>query len=156
MPQLDSTSLCRFMAKVSPEPNSGCWLWTGAAHPNGYGSFNLASRLTDKAHRISYEHFVGDIPDGLEIDHKCRVRCCVNPAHLEPVTHLVNMKRGVLGRRTHCPSGHPLEGDNLIIRENGTSRRCRKCKQARELDIHRRYRARKGTRVRFPKAQDSA
>jgi len=72
---------------------SGCWLWSGARNRAGYGviGINLASKL---AHRISYEAFVGPVPEGLELDHLCKTKACVNPAHLEPVTRAENVKRG--------------------------------------------------------------
>lgn len=66
---------------VIPEPNSGCWLWTGYTHPKGYGYVSLLRR-TWKVHRLSWEHYKGQIPDGLWVLHKCDVRCCVNPDHL--------------------------------------------------------------------------
>jgi len=79
----------RLWSKVSPEPMSGCWLWTGALS-SGYASLGSGAY----AHRVYYELTRGKIPDGLELDHKCRVPCCVNPDHLEPVTHRENMRRG--------------------------------------------------------------
>ncbi len=73
------------------EPNSGCWLWAGFIHPkNGYGSYRMNGR-TCGAHRASYELHVGPIPDGYDLDHLCRVRSCVNPSHLEPVTRRENL-----------------------------------------------------------------
>ncbi len=87
-----------------PEPNSGCWLWTGVCNPLGYGQIWIRdiSRLGGwrkvSAHRHAYERFVGPIADGLEIDHKCRVRCCVNPDHLQAITHLENIRRSTRWR----------------------------------------------------------
>lgn len=138
----------RFEEKCSPEPNTGCWLWTGAA------SFNHSGNLyglfkTDKlkgAHRASYELYKGPIPHGLVVDHKCRQTLCVNPDHLEAVTSLENSRRGIVSEvcrdlqlsKTHCPHGHPYAGDNLYLKPNGR-RECRQCvKNSGE-----RYRARK-------------
>jgi hypothetical protein len=123
----------RFLAKVSPEPNSGCWLWTGALNADRYGLMYYANRRPKMTHRISYEMYVGPIPDGLEIDHLCRNRLCCNPAHLEVVSHQENIKRSPMigvtsGRlqkaKTHCKQGHSLE--NAYRRKNG-SRQCRGC-----------------------------
>jgi hypothetical protein len=124
--------ITRFWRFVSPEPNSGCWLWTGA-ESEGHGIFSIKHRLV-KAHRFSFEAFVRQIPEGLVIDHLCRVRCCVNPLHLEPVTTLVNTMRGDLPgimrnrfkHKTHCPFGHPYSGDNLY--QWGTRRACKICR----------------------------
>lgn len=120
----------RFWAKVMPEPNSGCWLWLGSISGEGYGS--LAVNAGQKqAHRWSYEHFVGPIPDGLQIDHLCRVRCCVNPSHLEAVTQRENGLRGfgaaaLNARKTKCANGHDFTPENTIWRKGG-GRACRTC-----------------------------
>lgn len=82
----------RFWAKAIPEPMSGCWLWFGAAHERGYGHF-CVNHVVERAHRVAYKMLVGPIDDDLEIDHKCRTQCCVNPHHLEVVTHSTNIQR---------------------------------------------------------------
>lgn len=89
---------------------SGCWEWTGAVDLNGYGVVYGNGRMR-KAHRVLYEKANGTVPHGLELDHLCRNRKCVNPDHLEPVTHRENILRGVgtaasRARQTHCKHGH--------------------------------------------------
>lgn len=84
------TPVDMFMDKVSPEPNSGCWLWTGSATRRGYGHFWVNGKC-EKAHRASYRMFVGPIPDGHDVMHKCDTPSCVNPDHLRPGTRLENM-----------------------------------------------------------------
>jgi hypothetical protein len=99
---------------------------------NGYGTTASAIGQSSRmAHRASYTALVGVIPPGLFMDHLCRTRCCVNPAHLEPVTNRENTKRGK-ALITHCPSGHPYSGDNLLISRHG-SRYCKACQLARRL-----------------------
>ena len=119
---------------------SGCWLWQAGKTWGGYGRFRLngADRY---AHRVSYETFVGQIPDALEIDHLCRVRACVNPAHLETVTRSVNQQRGIgfAGinfRREVCVRGHEFTGRK---KSNGT----RFCQPCNTLSHRRRYWAKK-------------
>ena len=114
----------RFWAKVDKTPT--CWLWTGAK-TGGYGVFGHPQR---RSHRLSYEWLVGPIPEGLQMDHLCRVRACVNPDHLEPVTQQVNLLRGetiVAARaaQTSCVRGHPFDEDNTLIVKNG--RMCKAC-----------------------------
>ena len=115
----------RLEAKYEAEPLSGCWLWTGALTRGGYGQIGVwfgGVMRPRRAHRVAYECYIGPIPDGLELDHLCRVRTCVNPRHLEPVTHAVNVARGGHALKTHAPCGHPYTKV-----QNGT-RRCIPCR----------------------------
>lgn len=127
----------RFMAKVAKQLN-GCWHWTGALQSRGYGSMGAGrGGKSMLAHRFSYEHFVGPIPEGMQIDHvchsrdavcpggKCVHRRCVNPAHLEPVSQLENARRSVPARKTHCEQNHEFSPENTRYK-NGT-RVCRAC-----------------------------
>lgn len=130
----------RFFMKVHYEPNSGCWIWLGQVDSLGYGRFRggITSRL---AHRWAYEAMRELIPSGVECDHLCRVRCCVNPAHLELVTHTINMQRADLRNvsivakarfqsQTHCKRGHEFTSRNTRIirhRDGRTQRHCRLC-----------------------------
>lgn len=133
----------RFMGYVSPEPLTGCWLWTGGVVSGGYGKF-FSDNHTTLAHRWAYEHFKGIIPNTLQLDHKCRVRCCVNPDHLEPVTARENLLRGIgpsanNSRKTNCIHGHPLKGYNVQHFKNHPNKRgCRLCR----LETVRRWRER--------------
>ena len=107
-----------------------CWLWIGRCNDDGYGLISVEYDM-QRAHRVSYEMAMGPIPGGFDIDHLCRVRSCVNPAHLEPVTRQTNLLRGFTipayhAQKTHCPRGHPYSGCNLYIGKDG-SRRCRTC-----------------------------
>lgn len=83
----------RFWLKVDKTAPDGCWVWTAHIHRLGYGLFNSGGR-TRLAHRVSYELSGFELTDGLELDHLCRNRACVNPAHLEQVSHVVNVRRG--------------------------------------------------------------
>lgn len=124
----------RFAAKVVVAA-SGCWEWTASHSTSGYARLAVGKKI-ERASRVSYELFVGRIPDGLQIDHLCRNRGCVNPAHLEPVTGTENIHRSPLNpiHRSHCPAGHPYAGANLIVqRKRGRTwqRFCRECKNAK-------------------------
>lgn len=118
----------RFWAKVQPRED-GCWYWTAAVNNQNYGLFNINRRLW-LSHRAAYEALVGPIPDGLNIDHLCRVRRCCNPAHLEPVTQAENVRRH-FSLQTHCVNDHPLPGANLAVYGNNR-RRCLTCKREKQ------------------------
>lgn len=123
-----------FPKQVIPEPNSGCWLWTENWNRGGYGTVYVsAARRQIMAHRHSYEISVGPIPEGLEIDHLCRQRCCVNPQHLEPVTQRENILRMAQAlereRNFHCRNGHKRTEENTFVKPNG-ARVCNECRRA--------------------------
>lgn len=131
----------RFWARVC-EDDSGCWLFTGADNGNGYGAFYDSSQKRQRgAHRFAYERVVGTIPAGLTLDHLCRVRRCVNPSHLEPVSNLVNVMRGEgvgarASRQTHCINGHELPDF-----KTRSKRVCVPCNRRYKRDYMRRVRA---------------
>lgn len=130
----------KFMDRVMPEPNSGCWLWTGHVNCRGYGqvSFRGTKYGGRTAHRVSYILFVGAIPTGMFVLHKCDVRCCVNPDHLWLGTHLDNQRdkcrKGRHGnqKKTHCLQGHEYTPENTRIDKRGW-RKCRACNKAYRL-----------------------
>lgn len=115
------------------EDENGCWIWQAAKKDSGYGVIQVDGKLK-YAHRVAYEEFVADIPDGLTIDHLCRNRACVNPfGHLEPVPHRVNILRGDgpaarHAATTHCPKGHPYDAANTGVSMG--RRKCRICARA--------------------------
>ena len=123
--------LKRFCKKVLIDETSGCWVWI-ASKSRGYGMLTLAGTAMP-AHRAAYEHWAGPIPIGLTIDHLCRIRACVNPAHMECVTLTENIARGEGpsakgARRTHCNHGHALVGENLYMQRNSKGRLFRRCR----------------------------
>ena len=146
--------LAWLIERTLPEPNSGCWLWTANISGAGYGKYK-AERRSCLAHRTAYELVKGPIPTGLQIDHLCRVRCCINPDHLEAVTISVNQRRGLSPAKireqhkavamrqrakTHCPHGHEYTPENLITRTSPPYRRpsrmCRICENANQRLRH--------------------
>ncbi len=147
---LDERLPMRFWDKVIPEPNSGCWLWFGCTSDAGYGRCQGRKVVASPVlvHRYAYTELIGPIPPGLTIDHLCKTPCCVNPAHLEPVTQRENNRRAdwrpgvkaataALLAKTTCANGHELSGDNLQW-ENGKHRRCVICRRAsRTASYHR-------------------
>lgn len=158
--EMTAKEIERFLTKIArSEDQSGCWLWAAATDPQGYGRFSRERRggtqRNTNEHRFSYQLFVGPIPEGLELDHLCHNRdtgcpgneClhrrCVNPAHLEPVTHAENCRRGrspfpLVIRREQCIRGHLFDEGNTYVRTDGR-RACRECNR----ESVRRYQARK-------------
>lgn len=120
----------RFHAKVI-ETDDGCWCWQGALTYNGYGQFWDGTK-TVRAHRWSYQHYVGAIPEGLTIDHLCKNPACVKPTHLEAVTIRENVLRGtgpsaINAAKNRCDNGHEFNQENTYIRPDGGGRCCRTC-----------------------------
>ena len=134
-----------FITKVCPQAN-GCWHWLGHVRKRGYGQFQSSGKHIG-AHVYSYETFIGKVPFGYEIDHLCRNPRCVNPNHLEAVTHRVNILRGTNppsdnSRKTHCKNGHALIGDNLVLDQlKKGSRLCRTCRNEWQRNCWARRRA---------------
>jgi hypothetical protein len=133
---MEPSMLERFNAKWTGEPNSGCWLWLAGLNRTGYGQFYAYKALgTNLAHRVAWLLLRGPVPDGLQLDHKCRVRSCVNPDHLELVTASENARRGIgpalsrarFATATHCAKGHELTPENIYRSVRDGSWRCRLC-----------------------------
>lgn len=129
----------RFFDKVYMSLD-GHWYWIGASTGSGYGHIQDAEqRRMRGAHEISFELHGGVIPPGKEIDHTCRIRLCVNPRHLRPLTHRANVLGGTgpisaNAQKTHCLRGHEFDEANTktSMRDGHPRRLCRKCAQARE------------------------
>lgn len=132
---IDLRLLKRFCSKIQFGSLDECWLWTASTN-HGYGQIFVAidgRRTVQRAHRIAYQAWVGSIPANLELDHLCGQKRCVNPAHLEAVTHRENLRRAGgngLNRLTHCKWGHEFTDSNTYIykkKDGGTMRQCRTC-----------------------------
>lgn len=114
----------RIASKIQINPDTGCWGWRRAKHPRGYAHIWWEGKVWN-GHTLTYLLLVGPVPEGTELDHTCRVTCCINPSHLEPVTHRINVLRGESpsaqhARKTHCVNNHPLPDDRI----------CRPCRAA--------------------------
>jgi hypothetical protein len=131
-----------------------CWVWTGPTNGVGYGRVTINGRL-HYPHRAAYEMTTAPIPAGLQIDHRCRTRSCLNPAHLEPVTGSENVRRSTAADAarmraalvTHCPEGHKYDSANTY--EGSHGRRCRACSRDR-------YRERYASDPEFREQQQTA
>lgn len=136
----------RLLARVvfTPGPlETDCWVPTYSHKQHdrdGYARVKVGERPHIKAvvaHRLTFEHFVGPVPDGLELDHLCRVRACCNPTHVEPVTHQINVLRGmttgaIAVRSGLCKRGHSLV-DAFVMKQG--SRACRECNRLRRRGL---------------------
>jgi hypothetical protein len=144
----------RFWSKVERVEGDSCWKWLGGKNSQKYGAFFIDGRNWP-AHRISYELVVGEIPEGLVLDHLCRNTSCVNPAHLEPVTNAENVLRGegvtaANRRKTHCPMGHPYSEPNTGV--SAGKRYCRACRAVRQKANQEQRNARQRERRRKARA----
>ncbi|MET8314824.1 HNH endonuclease signature motif containing protein [Rhodococcus erythropolis] len=126
---MTATAQARIKQSSTVNEQTECWEWAKGRDRDGYGRIKFHGKHR-AAHRVAYEAFRGPIPEGLHIDHLCRTRHCVNPAHMEPVTNLVNIRRGFEARlKTHCKNGHPRTSDNTYQYTPG-SKACRECRKA--------------------------
>lgn len=133
--------------KIVRLPESGCWVWMGSLDSHGYG--DLRNRKPRLVHKFVYEYLCGLVPEGLELDHLCRTHCCVNPYHLDPVTHKENCQRGKVGQYKKefwsnakiCKHGHPWTLESTYIRPDNGLRYCKICRRAREQKYREKNRA---------------
>ncbi len=148
-PKVRKLASVRFWEKVAVDQPETCWPWIAGLDRHGYGVFTHNGRNV-RAHLWAYLALVGPIADGLVIDHLCRVRHCVNPEHLEPVTNRVNIQRGraghpstnVMALRTYC-QGHPYDEANTLHQVLPDGRRRRLCRECRRVVNHRYYHQKK-------------
>lgn len=133
---MNDKDLLRFLKYVLVNKETGCWEWTGTSNGNGYGRVYMYGKMMG-AHRVSYEHYVGAIAPRMQIDHKCRMKRCVNPYHLQQVSNCENIvlaverKENYQSSKTHCKHGHEFNEENTRYakqpRSNGIRRQCRAC-----------------------------
>jgi len=148
MPRYQRRSIAQRLEE-DVDRSGACWLWKRHVRRDGYAFMQIATTPgAVKAifvHRASWEHYRGPIPEGMTVDHLCRVRHCLNPEHLQLVTPRVNTLRGssqpaINAKKTHCKRGHPLSGENLYVSRKGF-RQCRMCVRRRRQAAARRMRA---------------
>lgn len=128
---MDQLTRARFWAKTE-RTEDGCRVWVGVVSRQGYGRFSIKGR-SFRAHRLVYEWAYGPVASELVIDHLCRNRACVNPAHLEAVTHAENVRRGAWANRTHCPQRHEYSPENTYVAKTGW-RSCRECHRTKSRE----------------------
>ena len=138
----------RFDEKWVLDPVAGCWLWGACMMRNGYAGFGFRGN-TRNAHIFSYERKYGPVPPGLELDHLCRIKRCVNPDHVEPVTRKENLHRSPIwnGNTVSCPAGHLYDIGNTKYFAVGKYQGCRRC---RACDRIRHYNKRHPIMTMFP------
>ncbi|MEV5451643.1 HNH endonuclease signature motif containing protein [Streptomyces sp. NPDC052535] len=132
------TVMDRLIANLRQD--GSCWVWTRSTNGDGYGLISI-KRAMIRTHQVSYQLFVGSVPDGLQLDHLCRVRLCVNPDHLEPVTSGENTRRGTASQYlpdrskwTHCKNGHAFTAGNTYTHPKTGYRTCRRCRADRQKE----------------------
>jgi len=134
--RLNRAELARLARLYTINPDTGCWEWKGNTTTNGYGKWQRGSGHRERAaHRIVWEHYKDQaIPEGMQLDHLCRTRNCVNPEHLEVVTPSENTLRQdhAERRKTHCPKGHEYNETNTRKTPSG-KRVCRECDRLRKI-----------------------
>lgn len=119
-----------FAERIQLDEETGCWNWTGHVSKKGYAKFWAGSHI--EAYHFAYLYFVGPVPDGRELHHKCRNRRCANPWHVEPRTHAEHC--AIDFAKTHCPKGHEYTDENSYFIKGGhgtVSRACKICAKAR-------------------------
>lgn len=138
IPRATRLRFARRVADIDGAMND-CWLWPLSTTKTGYGQlgWQVSGRRSHVlAHRVAYALYCGPIPDGMTVDHLCRTRACVNPAHLRLLTNAANARDNGMAHRTHCPQGHPYSGANLYVSPKG-HRFCRACHRVTNANWYR-------------------